>query len=399
MAAKNILQIINELFSNWQKNPFYPWISISVGALLTILLLVIIFGKKSRKSIAAKPTQDSQKPAKVSSEEGDKKAEIVPNKHAQPSLIDEIKQESHDSWLKRLRGGLTKTRDFLDSNISLLFSGNKKLDAELLEELNEILFRSDMGVQTADFLVGDIQKNLGNMESVTWEDVKKQLKESITKILNNQSTIPKINLDSNRPSVLLIVGVNGVGKTTTIGKLAARFTANNKKVSLCAGDTFRAAAIEQLKMWGERSQSKVIAHKQGADPAAVAFDSVKSAIARADDLLIVDTAGRLHNKEDLMAELKKVRNILRKEIESAPHETWLIIDATTGQNAIQQVKAFNDLVQLTGLIVTKLDGTAKGGVIISICDQFNIPIRYIGVGEKATDLKEFNPDDFVESLF
>jgi fused signal recognition particle receptor len=208
-----------------------------------------------------------------------------------------------------------------------------------------------------------------------------------------------LNKPAEGPFVILVVGVNGVGKTTSIGKLAAHYVAEGKSVMLCAGDTFRAAAIEQLQVWGERIGVPVIKHQQGADPASVAFDAVKAAKARGVDVLLIDTAGRLHNKTELMDELAKVKRVITKEMPAAPHETWLVIDATTGQNAVQQVKAFGELVQLSGLVVTKLDGTAKGGVIIGIKQKFKLPIRYIGVGEKAKDLKEFSARDFAESLF
>jgi fused signal recognition particle receptor len=198
--------------------------------------------------------------------------------------------------------------------------------------------------------------------------------------------------------VLLVVGVNGVGKTTTIGKLAAHYAASGKKVMLCAADTFRAAAIEQLQVWGERNQVPVIKQHQGADPAAVAFDGVQAALARGAEVLIIDTAGRLHNKNDLMNELGKIRKSIAKALPDAPHETWIVVDATTGQNANQQVKAFSEVTPLSGIVVTKLDGTAKGGVIVGIADQFKIPIRYIGVGEKAVDLKPFNGSEFMRGL-
>jgi len=213
-----------------------------------------------------------------------------------------------------------------------------------------------------------------------------------------QSQRPFVTVDK-KPFVLLVIGVNGVGKTTTIGKLAARFKAQGKSVMLCAADTFRAAAIEQLQVWGERNDVPVIKQHAGADPASVAFDGVQAAKSRGVDILIIDTAGRLHSKTELMAELSKINKSIGKDLPGAPHETWIVLDATTGQNAVQQCKAFSDVTSLTGIVVTKLDGTAKGGVIVGIADQFKLPIRFIGVGEKATDLKEFQATEFVESLF
>jgi fused signal recognition particle receptor len=213
---------------------------------------------------------------------------------------------------------------------------------------------------------------------------------------SNQTPLKK---PTEGPWVILVVGVNGVGKTTSIGKLAARFLSEDKKVLLAAADTYRAAAIDQLQVWGERLGVDVIAHKQGSDPAAVAYDAVKAAIARNSDVLLIDTAGRLHSKNDLMKELQKIYKVIGKDLPGAPHESWLVVDATTGQNAVQQVKAFTEVASLTGLISTKLDGTAKGGVLIGISDTFKLPIRYVGVGEKATDLHEFKAADYVDSLF
>ncbi|MFK7825007.1 MAG: signal recognition particle-docking protein FtsY [Oligoflexales bacterium] len=316
-------------------------------------------------------------------------------KDSDAAVIKEIKATDKASWLGKLQQGLSKTRNSLQSSMSNLFQG-KKIDDTTLESLHETLFRSDIGVATADKLVGHVNSSLKGKNS-SWEEVKSELHKAAFDIMS--TTRHPLNIPSTGPQVILVVGVNGVGKTTSIGKLAAHFMSEDKTVLLCAADTFRAAAIDQLKVWGERLGTKVIAHQQGSDPAAVAYDGVKAAIARESDVLIIDTAGRLHSKNDLMQELNKIKRVIGKDLPEAPHETWLVIDATTGQNAFQQVKAFDEVAKLTGIIITKLDGTAKGGVIIGISDQFKHPIRYIGVGEKASDLREFNPKDYLDSLF
>jgi fused signal recognition particle receptor len=286
----------------------------------------------------------------------------------------------------------------LKDNLSRLLGG-QKLDDQTLEQVHEVLFRSDMGVETADHLVDRLRKRFGGQSTAPdWSVISTELKQAITESMQGTEDTA-LNKPTEGPFVILVVGVNGVGKTTSIGKLAARYVAEGKSVLLCAADTFRAAAIEQLQVWGDRIGVPVIKHQQGADPASVAFDAVKAAKARGVDVLLIDTAGRLHSKTELMDELAKVKRVIAKEMPDAPHETWLVIDATTGQNAVQQVKAFGELVKLTGLVVTKLDGTAKGGVIIGIKQKFKLPIRYIGVGEKAKDLKEFSAQDFAESLF
>lgn len=319
----------------------------------------------------------------------------------EPDLVTELKKDDSKSWLGRLRSGLTKTRRQLQDGLGQLITGKVDLTEDTLEDIHELLFRSDVGVETADELVDHIRSSLkkSGITQPTSDDIRNALKERISEMLEapTKNKGPVVTAKSG-PTVILIVGVNGVGKTTSIGKLGARFLSEDKTVMLAAADTFRAAAIDQLKVWGERIGSRVIHHQHNSDPAAVVFDAVKAAKAADVDLLLIDTAGRLHSKKELMAELGKINKVIGKEIPDAPHETWLVVDATTGQNAHMQIKAFKEVVELSGLVVTKLDGTAKGGVVIGACHQFDMPVRYIGVGEQAADLREFSSTDFADMM-
>lgn len=319
-------------------------------------------------------------------------------KHKNISSKSEPPTTIQDRQKKSLNKGLEKTRTSLISRLGSLFEGKKALSASLLEEIHEVLFRTDMGFETADYLIDKVESHFKKEknEEVNWENVKSVLKKEIRYIFKNSDN--HINFDE-KPFVALIIGVNGVGKTTSCGKLASKFANNDQSVLLAAADTYRAAAIEQLEVWGERSGVDVISHKQGADPASVAFDAVKSAVAKKKDTLLIDTAGRLHNKKELMEELSKINKVIKRDLPDAPHETWIVIDATTGQNAFQQVKSFSEVTDITGIIVTKLDGTAKGGVVIGIANKFKLPIRYIGIGEQIEDLREFDCDDFTKQLF
>ncbi len=299
-------------------------------------------------------------------------------------------------FMSRLRRGLSKTRDFLNTDIEDLFSGKRKIDDELLEELEELLITADLGVQTTMELIEAISRKTSKIASPA--DLKAILKEEIMAIVDAAPTGEE-PVSPPRPKVIMIVGVNGVGKTTTIGKLAARYTREGKKVLIAASDTFRAAAIEQLSIWAERAGADIVKHKDQADPAAVAFDAVSAAMARNVDIVLVDTAGRLHTKVNLMEELKKIKRSLAKKCPEAPHETLLVLDATTGQNALSQAKLFDEAIELSALALTKLDGTAKGGIVVSICSTLQIPLKYIGVGEQVEDLQDFDPRQFVDALF
>lgn len=298
-------------------------------------------------------------------------------------------------FFKRLKSGLTKTRETFSNGLEKIFSGKTRLDGALLEELEELLITSDIGVRTSLKLVDSISRIPGNISEPG--QLKRVLKNEILSLLNASPV--NIQDTIKPPHIVMVVGVNGVGKTTTIGKLAARSVSSGRKVLIAAADTFRAAAVEQLAIWADRAGADIVKHKDRTDPSAVVYDAIESAIARNTDIVFVDTAGRLHTKVNLMEELKKIRRTISKKIPDAPHETLLVLDATTGQNALSQAELFNNALGLTGIAVTKLDGTAKGGVVIGIRDTLNIPVKYIGMGEKIEDLQDFEPEPFVNALF
>ena len=311
--------------------------------------------------------------------------------------IETREKPSEGGFFSRLVKGLLKTKQNIGAGFRSFFLG-KKIDDELFEELEEQLLIADIGVPTTSKIIKNLTEHASRKELQDAELLYQQLKVEMADILEPVAQPLKID-STKKPYVILMVGVNGVGKTTTIGKLARKFQAEGKSVMLAAGDTFRAAAVEQLQVWGERNHIPVVAQSTGSDSASVIFDAMQSAAARNIDILIADTAGRLQNKNNLMDELKKIVRVMKKYDETAPHEIMLTLDAGTGQNAISQAKLFNDAVGLTGISLTKLDGTAKGGVIFAIADQFKLPIRYIGVGEKIEDLREFNAKEFIEALF
>jgi len=305
--------------------------------------------------------------------------------------------EEKKGFFQRLKDGLFKTHQGMVSKIDQLISGKKKIDDLLLEELEEILITSDIGVKTTQQLLAKVSEKVKRKELEDADHLKKTLQEEMFLILRQQES--PLDVSSANPFVIMVIGVNGTGKTTTLSKMAQKFKSQGKSVLLVAGDTFRAAAIEQLEIWGQRVGCEVIKHQSGADPSAVVFDALKAGKARGSNIIIVDTAGRLHTKVNLMEELKKVKRVMARELPQSPHEILLVLDATTGQNAISQAKIFAKEVGVTGIALTKLDGTAKGGILVSISDELKIPIRYIGIGEKADDLREFNARDFVDALF
>jgi len=300
--------------------------------------------------------------------------------------------QKKSEYFKRLRSRLFKSRDSFSGGFDKIFTGKTKFDDEILEELEEHLITSDIGVQTSIELIEKIAK--ARVENT--EELKGVLKDEILTILTPDPEAPETN--TGKPHVVLVVGVNGVGKTTTIGKLAASANASGQKVLIAAADTFRAAAVEQLGIWAERANADFVKHKENADPAAVAFDAVAAASARGCDLVLIDTAGRLHTKVNLMEELKKIKRTVGKQLAGAPHETLLVLDATTGQNALSQAKLFNDAIDVSGLVLTKLDGTAKGGIVIGICSSLNVPLQYIGIGEQIEDLRSFDAKQFIDAL-
>lgn len=302
---------------------------------------------------------------------------------------------------ENLNEGLSKTRESFFTKVTKAVAGKSTVDDEVLDNLEEILLSSDVGVSTTLKIIDRLQKRVAKDKYLGTSELNKLLKEEITELLATNETVTgtENGIDTKKPYVIMVVGVNGVGKTTTIGKLAYQFKKDGKKVLLGAADTFRAAAVDQLDIWSKRVDVPLVSQGMGADPASVAFDTVKSGISQGADVIIIDTAGRLHNKVNLMNELSKIKRVVQKVIADAPHEVLLVLDASTGQNAIEQAKQFTAATEVNALALTKLDGTAKGGVVIGISDQFNIPVKYIGVGEKMEDLQFFNKAEFVDSLF
>lgn len=311
---------------------------------------------------------------------------------------EELEEKKKLSFFDKLKEGLTKTRDGFTDKIDGILKSYKKIDEELFEDLEEVLVTADVGVSTTMILIDNLRERVREEKTTDPNEVKELLKDEIKKIMLSSQLDNKLNIEPS-PSVILVVGVNGVGKTTTIGKMANNFKKDGKKVLIAAGDTFRAAAIEQLEEWGNRAGVDIISHKEGADPAAVIFDGIQAAKARGSDILICDTAGRLHNKANLMQELNKIFRIVDREYGEATKEILLVLDATTGQNAISQAKVFKEVANITGVALTKLDGTAKGGVVIALHKEMDIPVKLVGVGEGIDDLQEFVVQDFVEALF
>lgn len=296
----------------------------------------------------------------------------------------------------KLKAGLSKTRESISQQVNSVFSMFVKVDEELFESLEEALIMADIGVETSDYIIEELRSNVKSKHITDGNLVKNELQEIISDILTENDSSVDI---STQPSVILVIGVNGVGKTTSIGKIAAHYKSMGKKVLLAAADTFRAAAIDQLDIWAQRCGCDIIKHQENSDPAAVVFDACNAAKARGADILICDTAGRLHNKKNLMAELAKIDRVIERELPNSAKETLLVLDATTGQNAVSQAKLFAEAAKITGIVLTKLDGTAKGGIVISIAKEQNLPVKFVGVGEGIDDLQEFNSADFARALF
>jgi len=373
-----------------------------LGATIVVLLLVFILlkifkgSRKSPKEDAEVEEEDPSVPevpaATVAPEEVVKEElEVEPELETEPAPVTAL------GVFERFKAGFSKTQSSLVGRVDSLLHGRTAIDADLIEELEEILITADLGMQTTQQLIDSLESSRTRGELASPDQVRQLLMEELAKILNFDSK--PLDVTSASPFVIMVIGVNGVGKTTTIGKLANQFALEGKKVILGAGDTFRAAAAEQLQIWGERAEVEVVSHSEGADPSAVAFDAAKAAVARKADILLLDTAGRLHTKVNLMEELKKIRRVLDREIPGAPHEVLLALDATTGQNALTQAKLFNEAVPLDGIVLTKLDGTAKGGIVVAIAAELQVPVRFIGIGEQLDDLRPFDAEMFVSVLF
>ncbi len=353
--------------------------------------------------------EDSEAPPKLQEEapadrlgeeeygEADLRESSLPTEglEAEEDLPDSPKEKGR--LFKRLRERLHKTRENFVSRVDRLLLGKKTIDLDLLDDLEEVLITSDLGVRTAQVLLGKVAEKIKRNELSSPDRLREELREEIREILSVPAT--PWNFEGDEPFVIMVVGVNGVGKTTTIGKLAHQLKRQEHNVMLVAADTFRAAAIEQLSIWGERANVPVIRQKSGSDPSAVAFDGMDAALSRDMDVVLLDTAGRMHTKVNLMEELKKVMRVVTKKIPDAPHEVLLVLDATTGQNALSQARLFKEGIGITGLILTKLDGTAKGGIIVAICEELKVPVRYIGIGEGLDDLRPFDPEEFTNALF
>ncbi len=361
----------------------------------------------ARPDAAAQDDQPPQmiEPESVVDEKSDQLSAAVPEKpdgtpDEEPAGVADEKPADHPDdvapsagYFRRLKNRLSRTRKNLSDGLDKIFAGKKKIDEAVFEDLEELLITSDIGVQTTMALIERISK----AKVKDADELKAVLKEEIMALLGSEA--PVAQAPESTPRIIMVVGVNGVGKTTTIGKIAALATASGQKVMIAAADTFRAAAVEQLMIWAQRAGAEFVAHRENADPAAVAFDAVAAAQARSCDLVLIDTAGRLHTKVNLMEELKKIKRTVAKQVPGSLHEVLLVLDATTGQNALSQAQLFHDAVDVTGLVLTKLDGTAKGGIVIAICSSLNIPLQYIGIGENIEDLRPFDPQQFVEALF
>ena len=314
------------------------------------------------------------------------------------TLFGSLEEEKKTSFIDRMKQAVTRTRENLAERIEGVVSLGKEIDRHTLDDLEGTLLSADLGTATTQQVLAALREKADRKQIKDVQELKRLLKEQLLTILNAASTRPVQTVDG-APEVILVVGVNGTGKTTTIGKLSRVFRSQGKNVLFCAADTFRAAAIEQLEIWAQRTGAEVIKTKPGGDPAAVLFDALQAALARKIDYVIVDTAGRLHTKTSLMAELEKMRRTAQRIIPGAPHETLLVMDATTGQNGVQQARLFTQSAGVTGIVLTKLDGTAKGGVVVAISRELSLPVRFVGVGEKANDLLPFDPKEFVDSLF
>ncbi|MEN8190757.1 MAG: signal recognition particle-docking protein FtsY [Thermodesulfobacteriota bacterium] len=360
------------------------------------------FKKKFNKQEADPAPQAEVMEAPLKSDAAGQKeaSQPVETGTASPVATDTPDEEKGGPGLfHRLSDGLSKTRDSLVYRMDSLFLGRKEIDSDLLDELEEILITADLGVAMTQELLEEARRKVGRKELADPMALKSFLKEKIRSFILASDKPAELVMPENGPFVIMVVGVNGVGKTTTIGKITRKFKASGQSVLLVAADTFRAAAVAQLKIWGERNDVEVVSQHEGADPSSVAYDAMERARNEDYDVVIVDTAGRLHTQVNLMEELKKIKRVMAKKMEGAPHEVLLVLDSTTGQNAVSQARLFNEAVTVTGLALTKLDGTAKGGIVANISRELEIPVRFIGIGEQLEDLRDFDANEFIEALF
>jgi len=376
-------------------------------AIIIVVLVVILFllRRASARSRAREPLDvrerlgvepaDEARPRRERRRPRPGEPEAQPAPEAKPAAAEPavpVDAEARDAY----KAGLAKTRSGFVARLGKLF-GKKKIDAETIDELEQVLFTADIGPRAADRIFQAVKSGLSRDELDDSTKIWSRIRQTSRDILAVDA--PAIDLASKKPFVVLVLGVNGVGKTTTIGKLAQQWRLDGKKVLLAAGDTYRAAATEQLEVWADRAQVPIVRGKQNGDPSSVVFDAIKKGVDEGFDIVICDTAGRLHSNAGLMDELKKLRRVAAKAMPGAPHETWMVLDATTGQNAISQAKTFKADMEITGIVLTKLDGSAKGGVVLGICDELKVPVRFVGVGEKIGDLRPFDPNAFVEALY
>ncbi len=377
-------------------------------AIVVIVLVLLLLRTASKRSRAKAPADararlglDQQleaPPKKRRPVKGAKKPDeaVAPERVAEEAQAEEPAEEVDAETAAAYKAGLAKTRGGFVAKLGKLF-GKKKIDAATVDELEEVLFTADIGPRAAERIFQSVKTGLSKADLEDADKIWAKIKRTSREILSVDAK--PFELSAKKPFVLLVLGVNGVGKTTTIGKLASKWKAEGKKVVLAAGDTFRAAATEQLEEWAKRSSVDIVKGKPGGDPSSVVFDAIKKGVDESYDIVICDTAGRLHSNAGLMDELKKLRRVADKACPGAPHETWMVLDATTGQNAISQAKVFKADMEISGIVLTKLDGTAKGGVVLGICDELKVPVRFIGIGEKIADLREFNAEAFVNELY
>ncbi len=373
-------------------------------AIVAIVLVLFLLRRASAKSKLKASTSARQRLGQEQVEEAGKPRRErkrprpgEPPRPAEPAPVEaEVPEDIDEETRAAYRGGLAKTRGGFVARLGKLF-GKKKIDAQTLEELEEVLFTADIGPRAADRIFQSVKSGMSKADLEDADKIWTRIRQTSREILNVDAK--PLDMAGHKPFVLLVLGVNGVGKTTTIGKLAKQLTLEGKKVLLAAGDTFRAAATEQLEEWGKRAEVPVVKGKSGGDPSSVIFDAIKRGIDEGFDIVICDTAGRLHSNAGLMDELKKLRRVMEKALSGSPHETWMVLDATTGQNAIAQAKTFKDDMGITGIVLTKLDGSSKGGVVLGICDELKVPVRFVGVGEKIGDLRPFDPAAFVDALY